>query len=157
MSMASDLVVIDASGLNELFRQLTGPELLRRMNIAMLKWVAKIASTAAEDAPKDTGQLAASLAYDVWVEAADIWGVVYTPLMYGAVMEFGREPGGMYPPKGALLAWMGRHGWSEEEEDTLRYTISVKGIVPQPFLRPAAWANEEFGRQALLDALTSEE
>lgn len=114
---------------------------------AMLRWGEMVATVARRLAPKDTGVLAGSIMVSAFGTAAEMWGTVISPLAHAPTMEFGRRPGAPPPPKGALKGWMDRHpapSWvmekyptDEARESALRWGISIKGIVPHPFLRPA--------------------
>lgn len=131
--------------LDEAAARSQGPDLSEAAIVAAVQaglyvWLARVVATAGELAPKDLGVLAGSLEFDVTgTTLDDLQGVAGTPVTYGMVVEFGRAPGKPPPPAGALLGWMDRHGMevSLEAEESLRWAISVKGIVPQPFLIPA--------------------
>jgi len=149
-------VDIDTSELRDMFNTYTGPEFAYRLAKAMDKSLAKIAADASEIAPRDTGLLASSMAYTMWPEGDDLWGVVYSPLKYAPAVEWGRTPGEAMPPKGALLGWMKRHGIPDEYEDNIRFAIHARGTIPQPFLTPAFDANVEYMLQSLVEALDEE-
>jgi len=136
---------LDVRPLQLLTGRFTGPELARRVTLALEDTSAKIALDAKEDVKKDTGALAASIAWDTWGNSQGvIWGKVYSPLVYAAKVEFGTPPGGEPPAEGELLRWMSRKGIPESAEWAIRMKIATKGITPAPFLRPAMVANREY-------------
>lgn len=141
-------VSVDARNLGQ-FHRLTGPELAKRAAAAIDETAAKIASMASRDAPRDTGALAASITWDTWGTPNNVWGRVFSPLSYAWTVEAGRKPGGHMPPKGELLRWMARHDIPPEAEDAIRRKISLRGVAPRPFLRPALAAHEAYFVAAL--------
>lgn len=60
---------------------------------------------------------------------------------YSAVMEFGRHPGGKFPPPRAIYEWLVRQGHTSEEAAKLTYPVSrkiaVHGIKAHRYLRDA--------------------
>ena len=69
--------------------------------------------------------------------AIPLWGRVGTPMIYGAVLNYGRRPGAKMPPKDALLIYMRRHGIPEELEFVVRRAIGRHGIKADHFFENA--------------------
>lgn len=88
---------------------------------------------AKEGAPKDTSNLARSIAWD----AQPLSARVYSPLAYAAVMEAGRRPGAKMPPPDALRGWMRRHGMGPAGAWALARSIARRGIKGRFFMKAA--------------------
>ena len=123
------------------FNSKLSPENTRK---ALLKAGALVERSAKQKAPKDNGQLAQSIQYDVDGSATTC--TVFTPLEYAPYVEYGT---GLFAEQG------GRKNvpWSYQDEKGDWHTTS--GQKPQPFLRPALTENEnkiaELLQGALLD------
>jgi hypothetical protein len=136
---------LDIRPLQVYFNRYTGPQIAQRVALALEETAAKIAADAKQDVVKDTGMLAASIAYDVWgTSQGEMWGKVYSPLTYAGKVEFGTPPGDPPPAEGELLRWMDRHGIPPTAEYSIRMKIADQGIEPKPFLRPALEVNRQF-------------
>lgn len=137
------------------------PQVHERLKRAMDRILAKVTADAVEDAPRDTGVGAESLAFDSWETDDGVWGKVFSPLPYMLVMEYGRRPAseiGLHPPpEGALDGWAARHGMDEEAADAMRWSIAIKGIEPRPFLRPALAASKMYALRMIAEELMREE
>ena len=109
---------------------------------ALLKAGALVERSAKQKAPKDTGQLAQSIQYEVEATAATC--TVFTPLEYAPYVEYGT---GLYAEEG------GRKDipWHYQDERGEWHTTS--GQKPQPFLRPALTENENKIAELLQGAL----
>lgn len=88
-----------------------------------------------KEAPFDTGNLRRSITQKKAVygggEARGAWG---TNIPYAKFAEDGRSAGKM-PPKGALLAWMGRHGVDAKSEFIVRRAIGRKGTTGKHYMQ----------------------
>jgi hypothetical protein len=143
--------VIEVRGVEETIAMLgrfQPPDLTKRLHAGVERGLAKVLSEAVEDAPRDTGIGAQSLAMDVWEEDGEVVGMVGSPEVYMLVMEKGRRPAseiGLHPPpEHALDQWAQRHGYDERAAEAMRWAIAIKGIEPHPFLAPALEANQLF-------------
>ena len=111
---------------------------------ALLKAGALVERSAKQKCPKDNGQLAQNIQFEV--DAQGTTCTVYNPLEYAPYVECGT---GLYAEEG------GRKDvpWHYQDEKGNWHTTS--GQVPQPFLRPALTENEnkiaELLKGALLD------
>lgn len=137
--MASTLV-IDVSAFTALGQRFAnaGPIVAREMKTAMQRSTAQIQHDAQVLVPVDLGHLRRSLTTNV----TPTLGRVGTNLVYGPAIEFGLKPGQAFPPPGALLGWMGRHGIPASAEFLVRRKIFRKGTTPQPYLVPAFEKNQ---------------
>lgn len=147
------ILTMDISGLAGFFQHWSAAEISRRATRALEATVAHIALLAKELAPKDTGRLAASITYDVWGTAFEVWGKVIAPTTYAHEREYGRPPGAPLIQEGELIGWMQRKGIPETMEDALRWSIHLKGSPPTPFMRPAVMQSEDFFREAMMREL----
>lgn len=152
-----DIEVKGGEKLEAIFVSWQPPELHARLRRAMDRILAKVHADAVEDAPRDTGVGASSLAFDSWETDDGVWGKVFSPLPYMMVMEYGRRPAseiGLHPPpEGALDQWAFRHGMDEEAAEAMRWSIAIKGIEPQPYLRPALAASRQYALRMVTDEL----
>ena len=121
------------------FNSKLSPENTRK---ALLKAGALVERSAKQKAPKDNGQLAQSIQYDV--EATSATCIVFTPLEYAPYVEYGT---GLYAEEN------GRKDvpWHYQDERGEWHTTS--GQKPQPFLRPALTENENKIAELLQGAL----
>lgn len=139
-------------GAYEMSVEFKGGDALRRLSLAkrmfpmnkLLLDASLLAQrTARERAPRDTGALQRSIAFEVKPFEAR----VYTPLVYAPVMEFGRKPGAKMPPPAALEGWVRRHwfgGVSRGNQNAIRSSafvlarsISRRGIKGRFFMKAA--------------------
>lgn len=126
-------IEVQVRGLAELARR-TPDRLLQPVLRELLTHAALYAERAArEGAPKDTANLARSIAHEVRPELAR----VYSPLLYARVMELGRRPGARMPPPAALRGWARRHGMAGLEF-VLARSIARRGIRGRFYMRKAA-------------------
>ena len=121
------------------FNSKLNPENTRK---ALLKAGALVERSAKQKAPKDNGQLAQSIQYEV--EATSATCKVFTPLEYAPYVEYGT---GLYAEEN------GRKDvpWHYQDERGEWHTTS--GQKPQPFLRPALTENENKIAELLQGAL----
>ena len=135
---------VKVEGIEELSVQLDGMGNYWNMRDALLKAGALVERSAKQKAPKDNGQLAQSIQYDVDGSATTC--TVFTPIEYAPYVEYGT---GLFAEQG------GRKNvpWRYQDEKGDWHTTS--GQKPQPFLRPALTENEnniaELLEGALLD------
>lgn len=150
---AAAMMWVSLDEVTPLFQALGPEEIGRRMRTGLEKVLARIAEKAAFLAPSDTGGLKGSIAFEVLGDPMNLEGRVFSPLAHAPTMEYGRRRGAPPPPAGSLLGWMQRHGMDPANEDALRWSISFRGIVPHPFMRPAFDDTVEEAPGILSDAL----
>lgn len=146
-------LTMDLSGLAGFFRHWDAKEIAARAERAMEKTLIHIALLAKTLAPRDTGRLAASITYDVWGSGYEVWGKVLAPVPYAREREYGRPAGAPLIARGDLLGWMGRKNIPATAEDSLRWSIHVKGSPPTPFMRPAVEQSQEYFVQSMVEEL----
>ena len=101
---------------------------------ALKRACALVERTAKQNAPKDKGELARSIASRVERDGTDLVGIVYTPLEYAPYVEFGT---GLFAVKGGRTDVP----WCYQDDEGEWHTTS--GQHPQPFLGPALNENRE--------------
>lgn len=101
---------------------------------AIKRACAVVERAAKQNAPKDNGELARSIASRIENDGSSIVGIVYTPLEYAPYVEFGT---GLFAVNG------GRSDvpWCYKDDKGEWHTTS--GQKPQPFLGPALNENRE--------------
>lgn len=109
----------------------------------------RITRKAKQRVRKDQGRLGSSIAMRPYHGGLEV--EVGTNVPYAPYIEFGTAKGvditpgyeqfaaqfkgsGKWPPPGALLEWMKRHGIPAEAEFLIRRKIGTEGIKAQPFL-----------------------
>jgi phage gpG-like protein len=133
-------VTVDDSSLNDLtarYAQIV-PVMERELHVAMVRSTAQVQHDAQVAVPVDTGTLRRSITTNV----TPYEGRVGTNLLYGKVVEEGRDKNKPMPPTGSLLGWMKRHGMNPKNEYGLRLRISQRGIKARPYLIPALEQNK---------------
>jgi len=137
---------IEVEGLSEQIALLESYEELsnRELMIAMNKSVTKIEQNVLPFVPVDRGRLLGSIGSEVQeISAFSIIGRIGSSLSseeYPKVMEFGREPGGRFPPMEPITAWVKRvilRG--ETDEAKIR---SVSFLVARKIAREGIKARE---------------
>ena len=97
---------------------------------AMVAACAQVQETATGKAPKDTGNLARSIDFDVEEDGKE--GVVYSNCEYAPYVEIGT---GIHSSKGTgrkkPWSYKGKYGW-----------VTTSGNNPQPFMQPALDENK---------------
>lgn len=121
------------------FNSKLSPENTRK---ALLKAGALVERSAKQKCPKDNGQLAQSIQYEV--EATAETCTVFTPLEYAPYVECGT---GLYAEEN------GRKDVPWHYQDENGNWHSTSGQKPQPFLRPALTENENKITELLEGAL----
>lgn len=104
------------------------PEIQRVLN--------QIRDRARAYAPKDTGQLRASITARMDTQPIPRFSVVKTDLMYAQAVHEGRRPGAAMPPPNALAGWASRHGF-HGSLFVLARAIGRRGIRARPFMTRA--------------------
>ncbi len=118
----------------EAYDRISSEELERAMNES----VKAIAATAAERAPKWSGNLANSMTSRVFSTASYIIGEVYSSAsnpIYPLVMEYGRRAGAKPPPVEAIRPWVADKLGDESLAFVMARSIGRKGIKPHYFLK----------------------
>ena len=95
---------------------------------------ALVVRSAAEKAPKGTGELRRSIKFKIENNGDELVGVVYTPLEYAPYVEFGT---GLFAVNGGRVDVP----WCYKDDEGEWHTTS--GQHPQPFLYPALNENRE--------------
>lgn len=97
---------------------------------AMVAACSQVQETAVTKAPKDTGNLARSIDFDVSEDGRE--GVVYSNAEYAPYVEIGT---GVHSSKGTgrkdKWSYKGKYGW-----------VTTDGNEPQPFMQPALDENK---------------
>ena len=84
---------------------------------------------------RDTSHYARSITHRVTSSPGIVVGQYGSNVPYAPAREFGRRPGAPMPPKGALLAWLRRHGIPAEMEFIIRRRIGRRGIPGEHVFR----------------------
>lgn len=122
---------VKVEGIEELtkyFNSKLSPENTRK---ALLKAGALVERSAKQKAPKDNGQLAQSIQYEV--DAQGTTCTIYNPLEYAPYVEYGT---GLFAEKN------GRKDVPWHYQDDRGEWHTTSGQAPQPFMRPALTENE---------------
>ncbi len=128
---------VDASGLARMAKgyAAAGPIVAEETRNAVTRCLLVVEGQAKRYVAVDTGHLRRSLTTDVRPYTGGVRGLVGTNVPYAEVVERGRRAGAPMPPRGALTAWMGRHGFPDDaSEYVLRRAISVRGVAARPYL-----------------------
>lgn len=129
--MSGMTFTVDFSDVQALARRLgtdARPAMAAEMETAMTRVVLKGQRVAVEHAKHDTGENRRRITHQVERTSDGVLGVIGTNNPYAPFVEDGRKPGGKLPPKGALVAWMKRHGMDPKREFVLRRAIARRGI-----------------------------
>ena len=133
----------DYAALLESYEELSNRELVRAMD----KTVMKIEQNVLPFVPVDRGRLRGSIGSDVQeISSLSIIGRVGSSLrdeVYPKVMEFGREPGGRFPPMEPITAWVRRVILRNETDEAKIRSVSFlvarkiakNGIKAREFLK----------------------
>lgn len=127
-------MAIEFEGLDEILKSLDKLADTQQLNDTMGQVCALVERDAKQKAPKDTGALARSIQSKVENNNNSIQGVVFTPLEYGAYVEFGT---GLFAESGGRTDVP----WSYQDDEGNWHT--TKGQKPQPYMRPAIDNNRE--------------
>lgn len=127
-------MAIEFEGLDEILKSLDKLADTQQLNDTMGQVCALVERDAKQKAPKDTGALARSIQSKVENNNNSIQGVVFTPLEYGAYVEFGT---GLFAESGGRTDVP----WSYQDDEGNWHT--TKGQKPQPYMRPALDNNRE--------------
>lgn len=127
-------MAIEFEGLDEILDSLDKLADTKQLNDTMGQVCALVERDAKQNAPKDTGALARSIQSKVENNNGSIQGVVFTPLEYGAYVEFGT---GLFAESGGRTDVP----WSYQDDEGNWHT--TKGQRPQPYMRPAIDNNRE--------------
>lgn len=127
-------MAIEFEGLDEILDSLDKLADTKQLNSTMEQVCALVERDAKQNAPKDTGALARSIQSKVENNNNSIQGVVFTPLEYGAYVEFGT---GLFAESGGRTDVP----WSYQDDEGNWHT--TKGQKPQPYMRPAIDNNRE--------------
>ena len=127
-------MAIEFEGLDEILESLDKLADTQQLNDTMGQVCALVERDAKQNAPKDTGALARSIQSKVENNNGSIQGVVFTPLEYGAYVEFGT---GLFAESGGRTDVP----WSYQDDEGNWHT--TKGQRPQPYMRPAIDNNRE--------------
>lgn len=127
-------MAIEFEGLDEILNSLDKLADTQQLNDTMEQVCALVERDAKQNAPKDTGALARSIQSKVENNNGSIQGVVFTPLEYGAYVEFGT---GLFAESGGRTDVP----WSYQDDEGNWHT--TKGQKPQPYMRPALDNNRE--------------
>ena len=132
-------------GLNDILARLemTTDE---RLTQSMRKACALVERNAKIKAPKGDGALRRSITSEVYTDATDVVGVVYTPLEYAPYVEYGT---GLFAESG------GRQEvpWRYKDDEGNWHTTS--GMTPQPYMRPALNENREEVKRIIKEGVTN--
>jgi HK97 gp10 family phage protein len=127
---------VEIKGLDEVIERIEGIADITRFKNAMGECCGYVEETAKENAPIGrTGHLAQFIKSEVQVTSEEIKGVIFNTKEYAPYVEYGT---GLFAENGD-----GRKtGWAYEDEKTGE-VIWTRGQRPQPFLRPALFAEKE--------------
>ncbi len=136
--MALELT-LDTRELEEMLRSIPKAEgiIAENAEATMGASVDLVVGEVAARTPVNTGALRGSIAGHVRGRfPADLTGTITTPLIYGAPVEFGRQPGRKQPPLDAIELWVRRQlGISGDEARSAAYVIAraigrrgIKGV-----------------------------
>lgn len=112
----------------------------KKVEAAVRRWinetVALILERAKEDAPRNFGELAASIHADVETLSGSMMkAIVGTNCGYGFYVEKGTSP--HWPPRGPIELWAKRVLGDEKLAFVVARAIAERGTDPQPYLYPA--------------------
>lgn len=134
---------IEISGLDQIFAKIDG--LTDGLEDKMKDVTNFVERVAREKAPKDTGRLKGSIENEVKQDGTTITGIVFTPVEYAPMQEFGT---GLFAVNGD-----GRKtGWAYENPKTGE-TVWTRGNRPHPFMGPALRENRELILATLKEGL----
>lgn len=126
-------VVIDRAALRRKLNEPDGGfarELLRKGN--------QVRNVALPLVPVDENRLRGDIHVELQQdERGNLFAWVGSRLRYAAAVHNGRAPGKAWPPPGALLGWLRRHGIPPQAEFAIRRKIGLEGTDPHPFLTTA--------------------
>lgn len=134
-------VDIDVHGLDDVRAFLAGlpAEAQVLLKNAVNKAALQVQTKARRNCPVDTGRLRSSIAMRIFEDG--LAATVGSDLKYALWIEYGTGPAAgrprYFPPPGALLEWMKRHGIDPGAEYAIARKIYENGTKPRPFLIPA--------------------
>ncbi len=148
--VGSDLILdIDLTGIDETVANIDGfpADLGRELGIAMESSLQLLQGQVSDRAPVNVGALRDSINHQIISPFPNLVGAVGTPLLYGVVMEHGREPGGKMPPVDAIKLWVVRKlGLSGDEATSVAWavakSIAKKGIEGRHYFKEGLEASE---------------
>lgn len=138
---------VDLGGMEDvldMIRSLDEDRLMRAVHYGLEDGLQDIRHDAAENCPKDTGDLSKSIKTRTRIRNGELVGEVYVGKEYGIFVEMGTGPRGEQSHEGVNPEWLAKttyspKGWvfptgKEAEEEKYRFTL---GQPARPFLYPA--------------------
>lgn len=141
-------ISFDLIGEEKVFEILDNLVDTQELERAMAKATLFVEAEAKKRAPRDTGNLANSIASKVETSGGEVTGTVFTPLYYAPYVEYGT---GLFAEDGK-----GRQDvpWHYQDDKGEWHTTS--GQHPQPFMRPALDENREQVIQILKEGVIND-
>lgn len=88
----------------------------QEIEIFMTKALIVLEKQIVDRTPVNTGTLRGSITKERWKSFSGIRGEVFTPMIYGMPVEYGRKAGKM-PPIGPLAYWLFRKGYVTDRKE----------------------------------------